>query len=110
MRCIAVVDLPEPPFSLPITITCAGPVMASRRLQPDGGVVEHRAAIGEPGIGADQRVDAELLLEIAVRPDPLDHHDAGLQPVEDFDLYDDRGLVVANPDPPAFAEPERLAV
>ena len=43
---------------------------------PYRGVVEHRAAIGQPGIGADQRVDADAPDEGGVRPDALDHDHA----------------------------------
>ena len=68
-RCIAVVDLPVPPFSLATTTTCARgsgaiAVSASGTQQPDGSVVEDRAAaraIGtlRDGAGDERRLRAE---------------------------------------------------
>src|SRR6516165_2012287 len=52
------------------------PAPASGPLDPHGGVVEHRAAIGPAGIGRGDGVDADPGLEVAVRPDALDDHDA----------------------------------
>src|SRR5262245_31986402 len=117
--CSAVVDLPEPPFSLPITSTCARPACRAgwlctmlgfeagwkvllifhsplpregKRLErggregsfvrhscfvdPNRGVVEHRAAVGPAGIGRRDGVDTDAGLEIAVGPYALDHDHA----------------------------------
>ena len=51
--------------------------------QPDGGVVERSAAVRRGRLGADQRVDADALLERLVRPDALDHHHARLLALAD---------------------------
>src|SRR5690606_22910070 len=45
---------------------------------PDGGVVEHRAAVGPARVGGGHGVDADASLEVAVRPDALDDHHAAL--------------------------------
>src|SRR6185312_17132203 len=45
---------------------------------PDGGVVEHRAAVRPARIGRRHGIDADAALELGVRPDTLDDHDAAL--------------------------------
>src|ERR1017187_1969944 len=49
-------------------------------------VVEHRAAVGPPGLGADEGIDADAALEIGIGPDALDHDHARLQAVEGFGM------------------------
>src|SRR6266851_10266422 len=71
------------------------------RTQPDRSVVEYRAAARQAGIGASQQIDADALLESAVRPQPLDDDDAKLHPVEAADMDDDAALRIADAD--AFA-------
>ena len=77
-----------------------------RRAQPHRGVVEHRAAMRQAGIGAGQQVDADAFLEGRVRPDALDDDDALLQPVEGAGVDDDAALVVADADAVAIGEAE----
>src|ERR1051326_1951992 len=64
--------------------------------QPDRGVVEHRAATGEAGIGAGQQVDADPLLERIVWPQPLGNNDTRLHAIESAGMHDDAALRVAD--------------
>src|SRR5204863_8470691 len=79
----------------------------SCRFEPDRGVVEHRAAAGEAGIGAGQQVDADALLEGVVRPQPLGDDDARLHALERAGMHDDAALVVADAHAVAVGHAER---
>src|SRR5690349_5480188 len=129
ITCMATVDLPDPPFSLPTTMiygfalilspdrTCAA-ISPGRSLSiyavltfilcggpnPDRGVVEDRAAAGLARIGAGQCIDAEPAGKIRVGPDAFDHHHAALQPVEQSGMQRDGRLLVADLDHAALGD------
>src|SRR6266851_7584343 len=79
----------------------------SRRPQPDRGVVKHRAAARQSGIGAGQEIDADPLLKGVVWPQPLDDDDATLHPVERAGVDDDTALRIADADALAVGDAER---
>src|SRR4029453_3125369 len=91
----------------PVALPLAGD---SRRPQPHGGVVERAAALGRTRLGADQRVDAEALLEGAVGPDAFDHDHAALQAFERTGMHDDGGLPAADAHARALGNAEPRAV
>ena len=84
IRCIAVVDLPDPPFSLAMTMVWVflDAFMESPRVLPRGSKPRYRETPRRRPAGPRRRrqgIDADALLEGGVGPDALHHHHAGLQ-------------------------------
>src|SRR5260221_11486059 len=95
MMCIAVVDFPEPPFSLPRTITC-GRFVISRCLQPDGRIMEHRTTIRQTRLCAYQCIHADTSLEGVVRPNTLNHNDSAQHSIEVMSMHHNRCLFITD--------------
>src|SRR6185437_8753576 len=71
---------------------------------PHRRVMEHRAAVGPAGVRRRDGVDADAGLEVAVRPDALDDHDAALMPLLRPGMNDRLAALVADTDAIALGD------
>ena len=71
-------------------VVASGVLAVESLAQPHRGVVEHAAARRPAGIGADQNIDAQATGKGAIRPNPLDDDDIGLQVAKHLGMDADR--------------------
>src|SRR6202022_1360801 len=81
-------------------------ITSSRRLEPDRGIVEDRAATRQTGIGARQQIDPDTLLECMIGPQPFDDDHPLLHALKALRMEDQAAAPVADAHLVAIIEPE----